>query len=41
MTVSEAHRLKWLEQEYAKLKRRLAEAELDNAATTDLLGREW
>jgi putative transposase len=40
-TVSEAHRLKWLEQEYAKLKRRLPEAELDNAATTHLLGREW
>ena len=32
MTVSEARRLKELEQENAKLKRMLAEAELDKAA---------
>jgi len=39
MTVSEARRLKKLEQENAKLKRLLAEAELDKAALKDLLGR--
>ncbi|MBA3505703.1 MAG: IS3 family transposase [Betaproteobacteria bacterium] len=38
MTVSEARRLKELEQENAKLKRLLAEAELDKAALKDLLG---
>src|SRR5690349_22558068 len=37
MTVSEARRLKELEQENAKLKRLLAEAELDKAALKDLL----
>lgn len=41
MTVSEARRLKDLEQENAKLKRLLAEAELDKAALRDLLGRKW
>ncbi len=41
MTVSEARRLKELEQENAKLKRLLAEAELDKAALKDLLGRKW
>ena len=35
MTVSEARRLKELEQENAKLKRLLAEAELDKAALKD------
>ena len=46
MTVSEARRLKELEQENARLKRLLAEAELDKAALKDLLhvnrlGRGW
>lgn len=41
MTVSEARRLKELEQENAKLKRLLAEAELDKAALKDLLNRKW
>lgn len=41
MTVSEARRLKDLEQENAKLKRLLAEAELDKAALKDLLNRKW
>ena len=40
MTVSEARRLKELEQENAKLKRLLAEAELDKAALKDLLRRK-
>ena len=39
MTVSEARRLKELEHENARLKRLLAEAELDKAALKDLLGR--
>lgn len=41
MTVSEARRLKDLEQENARLKKLLAEAELDKAALKDLLGRKW
>lgn len=41
MTVSEARRLKELEAENTKLKRLLAEAELDKAALKDLLGRKW
>ena len=41
MTVSEARRLKELESENSKLKRLLAEAELDKAALKDLLGRKW
>lgn len=41
MTVSEARRLKELEEENAKLKRLLAEAELDKAALKDLLNRKW
>lgn len=41
MTVSEARRLKDLEQENGRLKRLLAEAELDKAALKDLLGRKW
>ena len=41
MTVSEAKRLKELEAENAKLKKLLAEAELDKAALKDLLNRKW
>lgn len=41
MTVSEARRLKELEAENSKLKRLLAEAELDKAALKELLGRKW
>ena len=41
MTVSKARRLKELEQENAKLKRLLAEAELNKAALNELLGRNW
>ena len=41
MTVSEARRLKELEAENGKLKRLLADAELDKAALKDLLGRKW
>ena len=41
MTVSEARRLKELESENAKLKKLLAEGELDKAALKDLLGRKW
>lgn len=39
MDVSEAKRLKWLEDENARLKRLLADAMLDNAALKDLLGK--
>jgi len=41
MTVSEARRLRELEHENTKLKKLLAEAELDKAALKDLLGRKW
>jgi putative transposase len=41
MTVSEARRLRDLEAENSKLKRLLADAELDKAALKDLLGRKW
>lgn len=41
MNVSDAKRLKELEQENARLKRLLAESALDNAALKDLLGRKW
>jgi putative transposase len=41
MTVSEARRLRELEAENSKLKRLLAEAELEKAALKDLLGRKW
>jgi putative transposase len=41
MTISEARRLRDLEGENSKLKRLLAEAELDKAALKDLLGRKW
>lgn len=39
--VSEARRLKALEDENAKLKRMLAEAMLDNVALKDLLRKKW
>lgn len=41
MTVSDAWRLKDLEAENSRLKRLLAEAELDKAALKDLLSRKW
>ncbi len=41
LDVSEARRLRALEEENAKLKRLLAEAMLDNVALKDLLGRKW
>ena len=41
LEVSEARRLRSLEAENAKLKRLLADAMLDNAGLTDLLGKKW
>lgn len=41
MDVSDARRLKELEQENAKLKRLLADAILDNAALKDVVSRKW
>jgi putative transposase len=41
MNVSEARRLRALEDENAKLKRMLADAMLDNVALKDLLGKKW
>ncbi len=41
MDVSEAKRLKALEDENAKLKRMLADAMLGNVALKDLLGKKW
>ena len=41
MDLSDAKRLKQLEDENAKLKRLLADAMLDNAALKDLLGKKW
>ena len=41
LDVSEARRLKALEDENAKLKRMLADAMLDNVALKDLLGKQW
>lgn len=41
MDVSEAKRLKALEDENAKLKRMLADAMLDNVALKDFLGKKW
>ena len=41
MTVSEVRWLNELEHEDSRLKRLLAEAELDKAALKDLLGRQW
>jgi putative transposase len=41
MDVSEAKRLKALEEENTKLKKLLADAMLDNAALKDLLSKKW
>jgi putative transposase len=41
MDVSEAKRLKVLEDENAKLKKLLADSMLDNAALKDLLSKKW
>lgn len=41
MEVSEARRLKALEDENGKLKRLLANAMLDNAALKDLVSKKW
>jgi putative transposase len=41
MDVSEAKRLKALEDENGRLKKLLADAMLDNAALKDLLGKKW
>lgn len=41
MTASDAKRLKELETENARLKKLLAEAELDKSALKDLLGRKF
>lgn len=41
MSVAELRRLKELEAENSKLKRLLAEAELDKAALKDVLSRKW
>ena len=41
LELSEAKRLRGLEEENAKLKRLPAEAMLDNAGLKDLLGKKW
>ena len=41
MDVSEARRLKALEDENTRLKRLRADAMLDNAALKDLVGKKW
>ena len=41
LDVSEARKVKALEDENAKLKRMLADAMLDNVALKDLLGKRW
>jgi putative transposase len=41
MSVSDAKRLKQLEEENAKLKKLLAEAMLDNAVLKDITSRKW
>ena len=41
MEVSEAKRLRELEAENAKLKKLLAEAELDKAMLKDVLSKKW
>ena len=41
MTVAELRRLRELEAENAKLKRIVADQQLDISALKDLLGREW
>jgi putative transposase len=41
MDVSEAKKLRAMEDENGKLKRMLADAMLDNVALKDLLGKKW
>ena len=41
LDVSDARRLKALEDENTRLKRLLADAMLDNAALKDLVGKKW
>jgi putative transposase len=41
MDVSDAKRLRVLEDENSKLKRLLADAMLDNSALKDLLSKKW
>jgi putative transposase len=41
MSISDAKRLKQLEEENAKLKKLLAEAMLDNAVLKDITSRKW
>ena len=41
LEVSEARRLRALDEENGKLKRMLADAMLDNVALKDLLGKKW
>ena len=41
MDVSDARKLKGLEDENGKLKKLLADAMLDNAALKDLLAKKW
>jgi putative transposase len=41
MDVSDARKLKTLEEENARLKKLLADSMLDNAALKDLLARKW
>ena len=41
MEVSEAKRLRALEEENSKLKRLLADAMLDNASLKELLAKKW
>ncbi len=41
LDVSEARRLRSLEDENGRLKRMLADSMLDNAALKDLLGKKW
>ncbi len=41
MEISDAKRLKAVEEENAKLKRLLADAMLDNVALKDFLARKW
>ena len=41
MGVSEARKLKALEEENGRLKRLLTDAMLDNVALKDLLGKKW
>jgi putative transposase len=41
MSVSEAHRLRELERENARLKRLLAERDLELDATKEVLAKKW